>query len=93
MDTCNNCGCEPEILDCWDRIACSQMKVAECEAKLFCEVVSRLGCEIRHARCLRDLEQLIRLTNSFLNASAVKEKALAEVLTSIGEPKETVLCG
>jgi hypothetical protein len=92
MDTCINCGCEPQSPDCREKIACSQLKVAECEAKLFCDVVSRLGCEIRHARCLRDLDQLVRITNSFLNASAVKETAIAEVLASLGESEDGVLC-
>lgn len=75
--------CEPPRPSCIDDIACSQSKVAECESKLFCEVSNRLGCEIKHARCLRELEYLLRLTNNFLAASAVKEKAIGEVVASL----------
>ena len=69
--------------NCLGEIACSQKRVAECEARLFCEVTGRLGCEIRHARCLRDLERLLALTNSFLTASAVKETAIGGVIASL----------
>ncbi|HOG00052.1 MAG TPA: hypothetical protein PK438_05120 [Clostridia bacterium] len=77
------CGCEPPRPSCLDDIACSQRKVAECEAKLFCVIADRLGCEIRHARCMRELEYLLRLTNNFLAASAVKEKAIGEVVSAL----------
>lgn len=86
MDTCNRCDCEPARINCREEIACSQLRVAECEARLFCAITNRLGCEIRHARCLRDLEQLLRITNNFLLASAAKEKAISEVLDSLGRP-------
>lgn len=79
-------GCNPHCRDCDDHtphnkeceehIVCSQAKVAECEAKLFCEVTQRLGCEIRHACGLKELTRLVNLTNSFLEASAQKEKTL-----------------
>ena len=85
MGTCCDEGCRPS---CREGIVCSQMHVAECEAKLFCEITSRLRCEIRHAHCMRELQQLLRLTNNFLAASAVKEKALSNVLCSLGGPEE-----
>ncbi|HWQ59307.1 MAG TPA: hypothetical protein VN540_09840 [Clostridia bacterium] len=77
-------GCEPPRPSCLDDIACSQRKVAECEAKLFCVISDRLGCEIRHARCLRELEHLLHLTNRFLASSAVKEKAIGDVVAALG---------
>lgn len=75
--------CDPPRLNCLDDIICSQSKVAECEAKLFCEIASRLGWEIKHARCMRDLEHLLYLANNFLSASANKEKAISEVVDSL----------
>ena len=75
---CRDCDDHAPHQECEDHIVCSQAKVAECEAKLFCEVAQRLGCEIRHACGLKELTRLVTLTNSFLEASAQKEKTLGD---------------
>ncbi len=75
-------SCESDVCEqaeCIQEIICSQACVAECEAQLFCDVTSKLRCEIKHARCLKELEKLICITNRFLEASAKKEKAIGEV--------------
>lgn len=71
--------------DCRENIICSQSDVAECEAELFCQVSQKLGCAIKHARCLNDLARLIKLTNSFLEASAHKEKVLGDLVGQYGK--------
>lgn len=71
---------DPKCQDCKENIICSQSSVAECEARLFCQVTEKLGCEIKHARCLNELAHLIKLTNSFLEASAHKEKVLGDLV-------------
>ncbi len=68
-----------EQAECIKEIICSEAEVAECQARLFCDVTNRLRCEIKHARCLKELERLICITNRFLEASAKKEKAIGEV--------------
>ena len=73
---------EPSHQDCCQDIVCSEKHVAECEARLFCEVTERLRYEIKHARSQRELEQLIRIANHFLGASAQKEKAISAVVSS-----------
>ncbi len=81
-----SCGypcCELPRRDCLEDIACSQLQVADCEADLFCDIASRLRCEIRHARCIGELEHLLHLTNEFLSASAVKEEAIGDILASL----------
>lgn len=82
------CGCKPTRTSCLDDIACSQKRVAECEARLFCVIADRLGCEIRHARCMRDLDHLLCLTQKFLTASAVKEKAINETVAIFCDCKD-----
>ena len=74
--------------DCRSDIICSEASVAQCEAKLFCTIVERLCCEIKGARCLRELEYLINIANRFFLASASKERALGEVIASCTEKKE-----
>ncbi len=74
--------CDNDSKECKHDIVCSQAKIAECEARLFCTVTDRLSCEIKHAHCLKDIERLIRIANSFFLASAQKEKAIGEVIGS-----------
>jgi len=79
---CKECDShDPQCRDCSESILCSQSCVAECEARLFCQVTKKLGCEIEHARCLNDLTHLIKLANSFLEASAHKEKVLGDLVS------------
>ncbi|MEL7608633.1 MAG: hypothetical protein AAGU74_03940 [Bacillota bacterium] len=75
-----SCDCDCGCVDCKYDIICSQSHVAECEARLFCDVTNRLRCEIKHARCLKELAQLLALTNQFLAASAKKETVLADFI-------------
>lgn len=76
-----DCGCDDQQQsDCTYDIICSQAHVAECEAKLFCDVTNRLRCEIKHARCLKELAHLLALTNQFLAASTKKETVLADIV-------------
>ncbi len=77
--------CDQPRAESLDGIARSQQEAAECEARLFCEIASQLRYEIRRARCSRELERLVCLTNSFLAASAQKEAAIGEVIDSLGE--------
>ena len=55
---CKDCMDCMDCMDCKNDIICSQSRVAECEAELFCDVTKRLRCEIKHARCLKELAQL-----------------------------------
>lgn len=71
-----------------------QGAVSRCEAKLFCKVSQRLEEEVREACDFHELEEVIRLINSFLRASAKKEKSLAEIIKACNPcPPCPSVCG
>jgi len=70
-------GCDCDII-------CAQARVCKCESDLFCAITTRLSCEIKYARNLRELACLIELANGFMLASAQKENALGNVLCCLG---------
>lgn len=59
----------------------------KCESDFFCEVLSRLSKEIKCARDLNDLDNIVSLASKFILASAAKEKATArQIAASNGKP-------
>ncbi|MCR6544008.1 hypothetical protein NVS47_00480 [Dehalobacterium formicoaceticum] len=60
--------------------------VIQCEGNFFCEVVRRLSKEIDCARNLDDLTDIVTLAAKFIQASADKEKALANSLAASKKP-------
>lgn len=77
--------CNPE--DCKCNIICDQARVINDEAKIFSHITNRLICELCKANSLDEIKQIIDMENSFLYASAEKEKAVAKVLTSCAQEK------
>jgi len=51
--------------------------IIQAEAGFFCDVLQRLSKEIKCARDLDDLDNIITLASKFLHASAAKEKSIA----------------
>lgn len=83
--------CDVKKCNCY--ILNSQVAVSNCEAKLFCKVIQRLICEINHACDLNELAKVIEITNSFLCASASKEKSIASIINStVPKSKDEFTC-
>ncbi|AVX30102.1 MAG: hypothetical protein ACOY3H_03525 [Bacillota bacterium] len=85
---CPDCNQAIYTRHCLPCILGTQGPVTRCEAQLFCEIAHRLRKEVVKACDFEQLAQVVRLANSFLLASAAKEKAIATLIAATREPEE-----